>query len=63
MARGTIGGEAPNAADFQILSTVRVLLEFTSLAHLAEQRPCAAAALRLFPRWDAPLPRTALPSG
>ena len=61
LAAGTIGGEAPNAADFQILSTVRVMLEFTSLAHLAEQRPCAAAARGLFPPWDVPLPRTPLP--
>ena len=63
VAGGTIGREAPNAADFQILSTVRVMLEFTSLAHLAEQRPCAAAARRLFVRWDYPVPRTPLPSG
>ena len=62
LAGGTIGGEAPNAADFQILSTVRVMLEFTRLAHLAEDRPCAAAARRLFARWDGPVPRTPLPS-
>jgi glutathione S-transferase len=56
IAEGTIGGEQPNAADFQILSGVRVLLEFEGLARLAEERPCAAAARRLFPEWDGPIP-------
>jgi glutathione S-transferase len=32
IADGTIGGAAPNAADFQILSSVRVLLEFEDLS-------------------------------
>ena len=54
MAEGTIGGPAPNAADFQILSSVRVMLEFSSLAHQVEGRPAAAAARRLFPRWTSP---------
>jgi hypothetical protein len=52
----TIGGEQPNAADFQILSGVRALLEFEHLARLGEGRPCATAARRLFPDWDGPIP-------
>jgi glutathione S-transferase len=57
MAAGTIGGTEPNAADFQILSSVRVLHEFTDLVPLVEGHPCAAAAKRLFPRWDGPIPQ------
>ncbi len=60
IADGTIGGAEPNAADFQILATVRVLLELEDLAHLLEGRACAPAARRLYPRWAGPIPR-ALP--
>jgi glutathione S-transferase len=57
IAEGTIGGATPNAADFQILSSVRVLLEFEDLAHLLDGRACAPAARRLFPDWAGPIPR------
>jgi glutathione S-transferase len=57
IAAGTIGGEDPNAADFQILSSVRVLLQFDDLAHLGDGRPSAAAASRLFPSWEGPIPQ------
>jgi glutathione S-transferase len=56
IAGGTIGGGAPNAADFQILSSVRVLLEFEDLRHLVAGRPCEQLARRLFPRWAGPIP-------
>ena len=46
IADGTIGSDQPNAADFQVLSAVRVLLEFEDLGHLIEGRPCAAASRR-----------------
>jgi hypothetical protein len=46
---GTISGARPNAADFQILAGVRVLLEFEDLVGLFEGRPCEPAARRLFP--------------
>jgi glutathione S-transferase len=57
IAAGTIGARPPNAADFQILSGVRVLLEIEDVAALAEGRPCAAAARALFPDWVGPMPR------
>jgi glutathione S-transferase len=57
IAGGTIGSPDPNAADFQILASVRVLLEFENFAHLNEGRPCAAAARRLYPRWEGPIPQ------
>jgi glutathione S-transferase len=53
---GTIGGVQPNAADFQILASVRVLLEFEDLGHLLEGRGCAPAARLLYPDWDGPIP-------
>jgi glutathione S-transferase len=56
IAEGTIGGAAPKAADFQILSSVRVLLEFEDLAQLLEGRACAPAARLLFPDWAGPIP-------
>jgi glutathione S-transferase len=56
VADGTIGGARPNVADFQILSGVRVLLEFEDLKPLVEARNCARAARRLFPDWEGPLP-------
>jgi glutathione S-transferase len=57
IADGTIGGGQPNAADFQILASVRVLLEFEDLAHLLEGRQCAPAARLLYPDWTGPIPR------
>jgi glutathione S-transferase len=57
IATDTIGGAEPNAADFQILSTVRALLGFADLAGRVDGRPCAAAARRLFPRWEGPVPQ------
>jgi glutathione S-transferase len=54
---GTIGGGRPNAADFQILASVRVLLEFEDLAQLLEGRACAPAARLLYPDWAGPIPR------
>ena len=57
IADRTIGGDQPNAADFQILSGVRVLLEFEDLGPLIEGKPCAAAARSLFPTWIGPIPR------
>jgi glutathione S-transferase len=53
---GAIGGAQPNAADFQILAGVRVLLEFEDLTGLVEGRPCAPAARLLFPDWEGPIP-------
>jgi glutathione S-transferase len=57
LTEGTIGGAQPNAADFQILAGVRVLLEFEDLRELVESRPSAAPARGLFPTWIGPMPR------
>lgn len=60
VADGTIGGDQPNAADFQVLSTVRSLLTFEDTRDAVEQHPSAAAAQRVFPDWAQPWP-SALP--
>jgi glutathione S-transferase len=57
---GVIGTDQPNAADFQILSSVRVLLDFKALP-AAEERPSAQRARRLFPYWEGEMPYFELP--
>lgn len=49
VAAGTIGGATPNAADFQILTSLRLLMAHEDLRPLVESRPCGQAALRLLP--------------
>lgn len=49
IAEGAIGGSAPNAADLQILSSVRLLLAHEDLRPAIAARPCGKAALRLIP--------------
>ena len=56
IAAGAIGGEEPNAADFQIATTVRVLLNYPQLRPLIESRPAGELAVRIAPRFGAPLP-------
>jgi glutathione S-transferase len=56
IAAGVIGGEQPNAADFQIATTVRVLLNFPQIRPLVEQRPAGELAMRLAPRFGDGVP-------
>jgi glutathione S-transferase len=56
IASGVIGGEQPNAADFQIGCTVRVFLGKEDLRRYAEGRPCADLAMRLLPDYPGPVP-------
>jgi glutathione S-transferase len=46
---GVIGGEEPNAADYQILTSVRLLLCFDDLRPHIEERPSGRAARKLAP--------------
>jgi glutathione S-transferase len=52
IADGVIGGERPNAADFQIAATVRLLMSFDDIEPAIEGRPAGDHARRLLP--DAP---------
>lgn len=61
IAAGVIGGEQPNAADFQIATSVRVLLNFSQLRPLIESRPATELAMRTAPDFGGTLP-TELPA-
>ena len=56
IARGTLGGVAPTAADFQIASSVRVLMAFDDLHDALGRRPGTRLALRLYPDFPGPVP-------
>jgi glutathione S-transferase len=49
LREGTIGGSAPNAADLQILTSIRLLLAHEDLRPAIAARPCGLASLRLIP--------------
>jgi len=49
IAEGAIGGAEPNAADFQIGTTLRALLAFPELRPVIEGRPAEALARRILP--------------
>jgi glutathione S-transferase len=58
LARGVIGGDEPNAADYQIAPSVRLLMAFDQLRPLVEARPAGAWAEK-----TAPDPGGRFPSG
>ncbi len=63
VADGTIGDrKAPNAADLQLASTVRLMLTFADARTLMQGRPCADLARALFPDADGELPAGSLPT-
>jgi glutathione S-transferase len=53
LADGTIGGARLNAADWQIGTTVRVLLAFEDVRALVTGRPAEAHARRVLPEYPA----------
>lgn len=53
---GTIGGEEPNAADFQIAPTIRVLMNLEDTAPIVLGSPVEEWARRLVPDYPADLP-------
>lgn len=56
IAEGVIGSEQPNAADFQIAATARVLLAFADLRPSIEGRPVGVLARATMPDYVADLP-------
>jgi glutathione S-transferase len=60
LAAGTIGGAQPYAADFQILSSIRLLLCHVELRPIVERWRCSQAARELIPAYPGPIP-AALP--
>lgn len=59
---GVLGGEAANAADLQIATTLRVMLTLEDIQPLIEGRPAAALARRLFPDHPGRVPAGTLPA-
>lgn len=53
---GTIGGDDLNAADFQIATSTRVLLNFPQLRPLIADRPAGAHAMRIVPDFGREMP-------
>jgi glutathione S-transferase len=51
-----IGGDEPNAADFQIATGVRVFLATTDLRPYVVGRPCEELAMRHLPEYPGPIP-------
>jgi glutathione S-transferase len=56
VADGTIGGEEPNAADFQIATSIGLALTLDDLKPLIEPRPAAALAHRIVPEYPGHTP-------
>jgi glutathione S-transferase len=56
IARGVIGGDPPNAADFQIATSVRALLTVRDLDPVTQGHPAADLAMRLVPEFGNDFP-------
>ena len=56
IANGVIGGDAPNAADFQILTSVRLLMCFDDLRSELDGRAAAKEAQQLVPYYPGRIP-------
>jgi glutathione S-transferase len=62
IASGVIGGDQPNAADFQIATSVRALLTVRDLDRATQGRPAADHAMRLVPDFGNDFPAGLLPA-
>jgi glutathione S-transferase len=62
IASGVIGGDQPNAADFQIATSVRALLTVRDLDRATQGRPAADHAMRLVPEFGNDFPAGLLPA-
>jgi glutathione S-transferase len=51
LAQGVIGGEQPNVADYQVATTVRLLMSLEDLRGWIERRPAGAHAQAIVPRF------------
>ena len=59
---GVIGGEEPNAADFQIATSVRALLTVQDLRSATDGRPAARLAIKFLPELGNDFPSGLLPA-
>jgi glutathione S-transferase len=56
IADGTIGGEQPNVADFQIAPSLRLAMTLDDLCPAIESRPAGELAMRLVPTYPGKTP-------
>jgi glutathione S-transferase len=57
IANGVIGGPEPNAADFQIAPSLRLLMSFDDLRPYIQARPCGDLATRVVPDFPGRTPQ------
>ncbi|MGH2955866.1 MAG: glutathione S-transferase family protein [Solirubrobacterales bacterium] len=62
IADGAMGGDDPNAADYQIAPSVRLLLTFDDLRPAIESRPSGQLAMRLLPGFPGRTPTGVFPA-
>jgi glutathione S-transferase len=56
IAEGVIGGPEPNAADYQLAPSLRLLMSFDDLRPYIEARPCGDLATRVVPDFPGRMP-------
>lgn len=61
IAEGVIGGDQPNAADFQIFSSVAMWANMRDIRPAIMDRPCGVVAAHLFPQYKGVVPTGLLP--
>jgi glutathione S-transferase len=57
ISEGTIGGPEPNAADYQLAPSLRLLMSFDDLRPYIEARPCGELATRTVPNFPGRTPQ------
>lgn len=62
IAEGTIGGAQPNLADYQVATSVRLLMTLDDVLPLIDGRPAADHARSLVPDYPGHIPAGALPA-
>ena len=56
IADGVMGGEQPNAADFQLAPSLRLMMTMEDLLPIIGGRPCGELAIRLVPHFPGHIP-------
>lgn len=56
IAAGVLGGDEPNAADYQLAPSLRLLMSMDDLRPAIEPRPCGQLALRVCPDFPGKIP-------
>ena len=56
IAEGVLGGELPNAADFQIAPSIGLAMTLEDLRPAIEDRPCGGLARRIVPNYPGRMP-------